>query len=86
MLPADQLLKAGGNGTTHPIIDGYVLAKEPYEISSSRQQHDIPLLIGSNADEATPMIAGRTVKLATFADDIVAAFGSTVRARSLRLI
>ena len=50
-LPAEQLLRAGRNGTTHPIIDGYVLAKEPYEIFSSRQQHDIPLLIGYFLDK-----------------------------------
>ena len=75
-VPADRVLKAGREGTTHPIVDGYVLAKEPYEVFSSRQQHDVPLLIGSNADEGMPMIAGRTVTLAAFSDDIVAALRS----------
>jgi para-nitrobenzyl esterase len=75
-LPADRLLKAGREGTTHPIIDGYVLPKTPYDVFSSRQQQDVPLLIGWNADEARPLLAGRTVTLATFSDDIARAFGS----------
>jgi len=38
----------------------------------------VPILIGSNADEARPLIAGNDVRLATFAEDIGKAFGSNV--------
>src|SRR6185437_10519555 len=42
-------------------------------------QNDVPTLIGSNADEGRPMIAGVDVKLATFAEDLSKAFyGSNV--------
>lgn len=73
-LPAELILKAGNSGTTHPITDDYVLPKEPYEVFSTGRQNDVPLLIGSNADEGRPMIASRNVRLATFTEDIVSAF------------
>ena len=75
-LAADQLLKASRDATTHPIIDGYVLPKAPYDVFSSRQQHDVPLLVGLNADEARPLLVGRTVTLAKFSDEIATAFRS----------
>ena len=77
-LDAEQFLKDGNAGTTHPIIDGYVVPEEPYATFAAGRQNDVPILIGSNADEGRPMIAGRDVRLATFAEDIGQAFGSKV--------
>jgi para-nitrobenzyl esterase len=37
----------------------------------------VPLLLGSNADEGRPLVAGRDVRLSTFASDIGKAFDST---------
>ena len=62
----------------HPIIDGYVLAEEPFAAFAAGRQNDVPILIGSNADEARPLIAGADVRLATFAEDTGKAFGSNV--------
>jgi len=73
-LPPEQILKANRSGTTHPIVDRYVLPKDPYEAFSAGRQNDVPILIGSNADEAKPLLAGRNIRLATFAEDIVRAF------------
>jgi len=75
-LPPEQILKLGSFGTTHPITDGYVLPKEPYDVFSAGRQIDVPILIGSNADEGRPLVGDRNVKLATFAEDIVRAFRS----------
>jgi para-nitrobenzyl esterase len=77
-LEPDQFLKDGIGGTMYPIIDGYVLPEEPYATFSSGRQNDVPLLIGSYADEGRPLIAGRNVQLATFVKDIGEAFGSNV--------
>ncbi len=82
-LPPEQFLKDGAAGTTHPIIDGYVLPEEPYLAFAAGRQNDVPILIGSNAEEGRPMIAGVHVKLATFADDIAGSFEGSPVVRSL---
>lgn len=73
-----QFLKDGIAGTTHPITDGYVLPEEPYVTFAAGRQNDVPILIGSNADEGRPLMAGRDVRLATFVEDIGQVFGSVV--------
>jgi para-nitrobenzyl esterase len=82
-LEPEQFLKDGAAGTTHPIIDGYVLPEEPYAAFSAGRQNDVPILIGSNADEGRPMIAGVNVKLATFAEGIGNAFEGSKVVRAL---
>ncbi len=57
-LEPERFLKDGIAGTTHPIIDGYVLPEEPYTVFAAGRQNDVPILIGSNADEGRPMMAG----------------------------
>jgi para-nitrobenzyl esterase len=74
----EQFLKDGLAGTTLPIVDGYVVPEDPYATFAAGRQNDVPLLIGSNADEGRPMLAGRDVRLATFGEDIGKDFGSTV--------
>lgn len=78
-LSPELILKASDEGTTHPIIDGYVLPEEPYEAFMADRQNDVPLLVGSNADEARPLVAGKDVKLATFGEDIGKDLGSDVQ-------
>ena len=48
---ADDLQKAGG--FSGPDIDGWLLPDEVYTIFAKGKQNDVPLLIGSNADEGT---------------------------------
>jgi para-nitrobenzyl esterase len=69
-LEPERFLKDGDAGTIHPIIDGYVVPEEPYFAFTAGRQNDVPILIGSNADEARPLIARNNVRLATFAEDI----------------
>jgi para-nitrobenzyl esterase len=78
-LGPEQILKFTDAGTTHPIMDGYVLPEEPYDVFTAGRQNDVPLLVGSNADEAKPLIAGKDVKLATFGEDVGKDLGSDVQ-------
>ena len=73
-LPAAKLTGDGG-GIVHPVIESYVLPMSPYEAFASGQQNDVPLLIGSNADEARSLTDVSHVKAATFDSDIEHSFG-----------
>jgi para-nitrobenzyl esterase len=55
LLPANRLTGNAG-GISYPVIEPYVLPLSPYSAFASGQQNDVPLLIGSNADEARAMI------------------------------
>jgi para-nitrobenzyl esterase len=74
-LPAPQLLGGNAASITHPIIEPYVLPVAPYEVFASGQQNDVPVLIGSNAEEGRALVDVSKVKAATFAADLTAAFG-----------
>jgi para-nitrobenzyl esterase len=74
-IPAGQLTGNAG-GIVHPVIDPYVLPVSPYEAFTSGQQNDVPLLIGSNADEARSLVDVTQVKAATFDSDIERNFGA----------
>jgi para-nitrobenzyl esterase len=74
-LPAAQLLGGNAASITHPVIEPYVLPVAPYELFASGQQNDVPLLIGSNAEEGRSLVDVSKVKAATFAADLAAAFG-----------
>jgi para-nitrobenzyl esterase len=51
----------GALDSIYPAVDGYVLPRSPHEIYSAGEQMDIPLLVGSNANEGNgmPRIADR---------------------------
>jgi para-nitrobenzyl esterase len=73
-LPASQLTGDAG-GTVHPVIEPYVLPVSPYEAFTAGQQNDVPLLLGSNADEARALTDVSQIKAATFATDLEHSFG-----------
>lgn len=74
-LPASQLSGNAG-GICHPVIEPYVLPVSPYEAFTSGQQNDVPLLIGSNAEEARSLVDVTNVKAATFDSDLEHSFGA----------
>jgi para-nitrobenzyl esterase len=76
-LPATALL-GGSNarGITHPVIEPYLLPVSPYESFASGRQNDVPLLIGSNAEEARALTDVADVKAATFVAGIESSFGA----------
>ena len=68
-VPASQLVGNAG-GIVHAVIEPYVLPASPYEAFASGQQNDVPLLIGSNADEARAMVDVSHETAATFSSDL----------------
>jgi hypothetical protein len=73
-LPA-VLLTGNDDGIVHPVIEPYVLPVLPYEAFTSEQQNDVPLLIGSNAEEARSLTDVNHVKATTFGMDLEHSFG-----------
>ena len=54
-MPAEQLLEAAskpGLPRLSPIVDGYFFPKSPFEIYGAGEQAHVPLLAGSNSEEA----------------------------------
>ncbi len=68
-LPASQLTGNAG-GIVHAVIEPYVLPASPYQAFTAGQQNDVPLLIGSNADEARAMLDVSHETAASFASDL----------------
>jgi para-nitrobenzyl esterase len=76
-LPATALLGGtNAGGVTHPVIEPYLLPVSPYEAFAFGHQNDVPLLIGSNAEEARALTDVVDVKAATFNAGIEASFGA----------
>jgi len=76
-LPAADLL-GGDNagGVTHPVIEPMLLPRPPSDAFASAQQNDVPLLLGSNAEEARSLTDVSHVQSATFDADIARSFGA----------
>jgi len=74
-LPANQFSGNAG-GSVHPVIEPYVLPASPYETFASGQQNDVPLLIGSNAEEARALVDVTHVTAATFDSDLEHSYGA----------
>lgn len=74
-LPAAKLTGNAG-GIVHPVIEPYVLPASPYDAFTSGQQSDVPLLLGSNADEARALTDVSHVTAATFHKDLEHSVGA----------
>ena len=74
-LPAS-LLSGNAGGISHPVIEPYVLPVTPYDAFTSGQQNDVPLLLGSNAEEARALVDVSQVKATTFDRDLERSFGA----------
>jgi len=74
-LPAERLLEGPANMVSHPVIGTEVLPLSPYEAFAAGVQSDVPLLLGSNAEEARSLVDLRPVKAASFSADIARSFG-----------
>jgi len=74
-LPVAALLGGKAGDVSHPVIEPYVLPVSPYEAFASGRQNDVPLLLGSNADEARSLVDVSQVKAATFDSDLEHSWG-----------
>ena len=68
-LPAN-LFMGNAGGIVHAVIEPYVLPVSPYEAFTLGQQNDVPLLIGSNAEEARALVDVSHDTAATFSSDL----------------
>jgi len=75
-LPVAALLKGDAGDVSHPVIEPYVLPVAPYEAFTSGVQNDVPLLIGSNAEEARSLVDVTSMKAATFDSDLEHKWGT----------
>jgi para-nitrobenzyl esterase len=71
--PAGDLIQ-GRTDIVHPVIDGWLLPTEVRTIFEKGKQNDVPLLIGSNADEGTAFTPP-IVKAAAFEAQAKSRFG-----------
>jgi len=69
-LPAEALFKGNAGGISHPVIEPYILPVAPFDAFTSGKQNDVPLLVGSNAEEARAMVDITHVTAATFDKDL----------------
>jgi para-nitrobenzyl esterase len=74
-LPAEALLNGSAAAVSHPVLEPSILPESPYDVFAAGRQHDVPILIGSNADEARSLIDLSRVKASTFAEDVRRAWG-----------
>ena len=74
-LPATLLIGNPGD-IVHPVVEPYVLPREPYQVFLSGKQNDVPLLLGSNAEEARSLTDVSHVTATTYERDIETSFGA----------
>jgi para-nitrobenzyl esterase len=76
-LPAGDLLKGKAGAIAHPVLDAYVLRQSPYDAFVEGKQNDVPVLIGSNAEEARSLVDDLgAVTAATYESELVKHWGS----------
>jgi para-nitrobenzyl esterase len=69
-LPAADIVKAEQHLPFLFTFDGYVIDKQPYDKFSAGAQNDVPLLVGSNADEGRFFFEGNVIKASSFKSDL----------------
>lgn len=75
--PADEVLSAAPAANFSPNVDGWMLKEDVYTIFASGKQSDVPLLLGSNADEGTSLAPWpATSTAATFVSQARKRFGA----------
>ena len=58
-------LIVGGSADVGPIVDGWVVPEDPRRVYASGRQHDVPMIVGGNADEGTFSMLGRRIPIRT---------------------
>ncbi|MEI9996825.1 MAG: carboxylesterase family protein [Rhizomicrobium sp.] len=73
-LPAQALLGGKAALVTHPVIAPGVLPQAPYDVFAAGRQNDVPILVGSNEEEARSLAKLDGVTAANFNDDLAKNF------------
>jgi para-nitrobenzyl esterase len=64
----------------HPVLDSYFLPEPPFEVFSKGEQQAIPLLVGSNADEARSLTDVSDITVENYAAAVTDRWGSLPQA------
>ena len=76
-LPASALMKGKAGEISHPVLEPYVMPQSPYDAFVAGAQNDVPILVGSNANEARSLIDDLdAVTAANFTDGIAKRWGA----------
>jgi para-nitrobenzyl esterase len=74
---SEEVLKAGAEQTGRPPVDGWFLPQDVYSIFAQGKQNDVPLIVGSNADEGTTLAPqGANTKAVQFTQEARQRYGS----------
>lgn len=78
-LSPEELLKVTDHDRARAIVDGFVLPQSVQEIFAAGKQNDVPLLVGSNADEGTSLVPqGANMKATVFSSGAHMRYGKLV--------
>ena len=69
-LPAVRLLEGKASQIDHPVLLSPALPRLPYEVFAAGDQSHVPILIGSNAQEARALVDLAPVTVATYQADL----------------
>ena len=75
-LPAAKLLTDSGAAISHPVIEPYLLPRNPYDVFSAGQQNDVPLLLGYNDQEGRSLVDVSSITAANFRDKLQKQWGN----------
>ena len=75
-LPAEALLEGSAERVSHPVIEPTILPMTPYDAYARGVQNNVPLLIGSNSEEARSLVDVKGTTAKTFAADIERSVGA----------
>ena len=74
-LPADKLLGGQAGSVSHPVIEPRVLPRSPYEAYVAGLWNDVPVLVGSNAEEGNSLADLAPVTAANFGSELKRVWG-----------
>ena len=75
-LSAKRIMEGKAGTVAHPVVEPYLLPDSPYNMFVSGRQNDVPILLGSNADEDRALLEDQDkIRAATFAEDVGKAWG-----------
>lgn len=74
-LPAEQLSGGRAGSISHPVVGGRVLPATPYDAYVSGHWSDVPVLVGSNAEEGNSLADTSRVTAANYGEDLKRAWG-----------
>jgi para-nitrobenzyl esterase len=75
-LPAERLTGGRAGAVSHPVIEPDVLPLSPYDAYVQGRYQDVPLLLGSNSEEARALVDVTAARADRFEADIRASVGA----------